>query len=91
MSYFASTDRTTGEVGQAEMAEKRRIAEMLKRISDQQAGIATQASIWLRCRDANPKQAGQAMERLLEARAQENALFRQLFGIDDERQAIEKR
>ena len=36
------------------------------------------------------KQAQQAMERLLEARNEENKLFRQLFGLTDDHIAIGK-
>jgi hypothetical protein len=90
MPFFASTDRTTGEVGQAELAEKRRLDEHLKQIGYQQQSVMTALSIWLRCRDANPKQAAQALQRLVNARQEENRLFRELLGIEQDQLAISK-
>ena len=99
MSSYAQ--HADGLVGQDEMAEKRRISEVLKQIADCQAMVMGNLSVWLRCRheisptgrilrDGSPKTAAQALERLVNARQEENRLFRELLGIADEQLKISK-
>ncbi|WP_316200799.1 MULTISPECIES: hypothetical protein [unclassified Bradyrhizobium] len=81
MNYYA---QPAGLVGQDDLAKRRKIDDALKQIGHQQACVMINLQQWLRSRDQA------AMERLLEARAAENALFRDLFGISSDRLALTK-
>ena len=76
MAFYATSH--SGLVGQEEMEAKRKLEQQLKQIGEQQACVMINLQIWLR-----NKQDRGAMERLLEARSEENRLFRELFGIED--------
>jgi hypothetical protein len=96
MGFYAQYDNSTGAIGQAEMAEQRRVDELVKRIEAQQAVVMGSLRLWLRNQQwaakndrPLPASANVAMERLIEARREENRLFKVLFGIDAELRAIE--
>ena len=97
MAFYAQRGPEAGEVGQAEMAEQRRIDELVKHIEAAQSGVMNSLRIWLRnhqwAKQNNkpvPASADDAMERLILARQEENKLWKILLGIENERQAIEK-
>jgi hypothetical protein len=92
MYAYHSTTESPLEV-QQERAKRLKLDEMLRAIEGAQASVANNLGIWLRSYQ-HPKgqqQAKQAMDRLIEARQEENRLFRELFGIADDRLAIGKR
>jgi hypothetical protein len=99
MAYFADTEYgNTSETFQAEMRERRRIGDIVKQIEGCRDSITTNLMTWFRGVQWAEKNGGQipesayaAMERLIEARRQENELFKQLFGIAEDRLAIGKR
>jgi hypothetical protein len=99
VSYFADVEcGNTSETFQAEMAERRRIGDIVKQIEGCRATITTNLMVWFRCiqwAEKNgcpiPESAQQAMDDLISARQEENRLFRKLFGIAEDRLAIGKR
>jgi hypothetical protein len=99
MAYFADTQYgNTSETFQAEMREWRRIGNIVKQIEGCRDSITNCLMQWFRIvewaeknHEPIPETGYQAMERLIEARRQENDLFKQLFGIAEDRLAIAKR
>jgi hypothetical protein len=87
------------EEEKAQLQHQREVDGMVKEIEQQSAIVMTSLQQWLRQRDYRPqsdKQSRmrdenmrQAMDGLVKARERENALFRELFGIEDDRLAIE--
>jgi hypothetical protein len=91
MAFFAQgLDVETSAKMQAEMAEQRRIAEMLKAIDNCHANMMTSLSILMRHRDGSRSTAAQALKSLYEAREEQDRLFRELLGIDDGQPRISK-
>jgi hypothetical protein len=98
MGFYAQHDNSAGAVGQDEIAEQRRIDELVKRIEAQQSVVMGSLRLWLRNQQwatknnrPLPASADEAMARLIEARREENRLFKVLFGIDAELRAIESK
>jgi hypothetical protein len=73
---------------QDEMTRKRVLDEKLKLIQQQQGRVMIALGVWLRAKHSMPKEAERAMQQLIEARSEENRLFRSLFGIKDDCLAI---
>lgn len=97
MAFYAQHGLANDAVGQREIAETRRISEAVKQIEACRGNITTNLMQWFRCvqwaekyGEAIPESAYQAMDQLVEARRQEERLFRALFGISDQLMAIEK-
>ena len=102
MAYFADYGNFS-EHFQKEMTEQRRVGDLVKLIEGAQETVKTNMWTWLRSRqwiDKNPeasatqikqanKSADAAMQSLIGARQEENRLWKLLFGIEDQRRAIE--
>jgi hypothetical protein len=89
MAFYAQHDNTAGAC-QEELRERRRLADALKEIEQCQAIVMTSLQTWLRHKDHPGKTAEQAMERLMNARRQENLVFRNVLGIEPGRLAISR-
>jgi hypothetical protein len=76
-------------VGQEELAEKRRLSQALREIENLHAIQIVAIQTWVRHRD-NPSTgvAQRALTQLMEARREENAVLRNVLGIDTSIRAI---
>ncbi len=92
MGFYAQHDNSSGAVGQKEMAERRRVDEMLKQIEHCHANMMSSLSTWQRHHVAgSAKTARQALEGVMAARETQNRLLREFLGIEEDRLAIGKR
>lgn len=83
-----------------ELQHQRDVAKTIKEIEQQSGVVMGALAHWLRQRSYRPKTSKEAtmrddamqaaMDRLIKARQSENALFRELFGIEEDRLAIAK-
>jgi hypothetical protein len=75
-------------VGQAELADKRRLADALKEIEQLHALQLSSLTTWLRHKDAKTGVAEQSLKQLRDARSDENRIMRNVLGIEPFRLAI---
>jgi hypothetical protein len=95
MAYYATYGNTSEEF-QAEMAARRRMADVVKLIEGSHQTVITNLWTWYRHHEwakkhdrPVPESAHAAMSALIAAKAEEDRLWDLLFGMEQEQRAIE--
>jgi hypothetical protein len=87
MAVFATTTLAEFQISE----EERRLDQCIKEIGWHQQSVMTNLMTWRRYRaSSSPKTAGAALKRLIEARDEENRLFREILGLEPGQKAIPK-